>query len=278
MSEEQIPVETPVETTDTVEQPVILNNEGNFNSEWLQGLPDELGNHSIWSKYNNPVDLAKGAINAQKMIGGKLDDFLSSQDANDIAKRNELLGIPKSAEDYNFSLDVPENIELPEGRITEFKELAHSLGISNKAAEELIKFDIEKAGQDLQQIDLDYEAEVQNAEKELREVWKGDAFEYNMSKVAEVMEFLDLGEMMDDPAIGNNTKLIQAIYNKFVPLLDNDTLIEAKNNDNFASIKDQLDDVDRQLMEYEGNTGETGYQKLLEQKSILLNQYAELRG
>lgn len=278
MSEEQIPVETPVETTDTVEQPVILNNEGNFNSEWLQGLPDELGNHSIWSKYNNPVDLAKGAINAQKMIGGKLDDFLSSQDANDIAKRNELLGIPKSAEDYNFSLDVPENIELPEGRITEFKELAHSLGISNKAAEELIKFDIEKAGQDLQQSDLDYEAEVQNAEKELREVWKGDAFEYNMSKVAEVMEFLDLGEMMDDPAIGNNTKLIQAIYNKFVPLLDNDTLIEAKNNDNFASIKDQLDDVDRQLMEYEGNTGETGYQKLLEQKSILLNQYAELRG
>ena len=99
-----------------------------------------------------------------------------------------------------------------------------------------------------------------------------------MSKVAEVMEFLDLGDMMDDPAIGNNTKLIQAIYNKFVPLLDNDTLIEAKNNDNFASIKDQLDDVDRQLMEYEGNTGETGYQKLLEQKSILLNQYAELRG
>jgi hypothetical protein len=278
MSEEQIPVETPVETTDTVEQPVILNNEGNFNSEWLQGLPDELGNHSIWSKYNNPVDLAKGAINAQKMIGGKLDDFLSSQDANDIAKRNELLGIPKSAEDYNFSLDVPENIELPEGRITEFKELAHSLGISNKAAEELIKFDIEKAGQDLQQSDLDYEAEVQNAESELREVWKGDTFEYNMSKVAEVMEFLDLGDMMDDPAIGNNTKLIQAIYNKFVPLLDNDTLIEAKNNDNFASIKDQLDDVDRQLMEYEGNTGETGYQKLLEQKSILLNQYAELRG
>ena len=278
MSEEQIPVETPVETTDTVEQPVILNNEGNFNSEWLQGLPDELGNHSIWSKYNNPVDLAKGAINAQKMIGGKLDDFLSSQDANDIAKRNELLGIPKSAEDYNFSLDVPENIELPEGRITEFKELAHSLGISNKAAEELIKFDIEKAGQDLQQIDLDYEAEVQNAEKELREVWKGDAFEYNMSKVAEVMEFLDLGEMMDDPAIGNNTKLIKAIYNKFVPLLDNDTLIEAKNNDNFASIVDQLDNIDKQLNEYEGNTGETGYQKLLEQKSILLNQYAELRG
>lgn len=278
MSEDtQTPVETPVETTDTVEQPVILNNEGNFNSDWLQGLPDELGNHSIWSKYNNPVDLAKGAINAQKMIGGKLDDFLSSQDANDIAKRNELLGIPKSAEDYNFSLDIPEDIELSDGRITEFKELAHSLGISNKAAEELIKFDIEKAGQDLQQSDLDYEAEVQNAENELREVWKGDAFEYNMSKVAEVMEFLDLGEMMDDPAIGNNTKLIQAIYNKFVPLLDNDTLIEAKNNDNFASVVDQLNNIDKQLNEYEGNTGETGYQKLLEQKSILLNQYVQLK-
>ena len=278
MSEDtQTPVETPVETTDTVAQPVILNNEGNFNSDWLQGLPDELGNHSIWSKYNNPVDLAKGAINAQKMIGGKLDDFLSSQDANDIAKRNELLGIPKSAEDYNFALDIPEDIELSDGRIKEFKELAHSLGISNKAAEELIKFDIEKAGQDLQQSDLDYEAEVQNAENKLREVWKGDTFEYNMSKVAEVMEFLDLGDMMDDPAIGNNTKLIEAIYNKFVPLLDNDTLIEAKNNDNFASVLDQLTDVENQIDNYVGNFSEAGYQKLIEQRGILLNQYTELK-
>ena len=44
MSEDtQTPVETPVETTDTVEQPGMLNDEGNFNADWLQGLPDELG-------------------------------------------------------------------------------------------------------------------------------------------------------------------------------------------------------------------------------------------
>ena len=41
MSEDtQTPVETPVETTDTVEQPGMLNDEGNFNADWLQGLPD----------------------------------------------------------------------------------------------------------------------------------------------------------------------------------------------------------------------------------------------
>ena len=91
MSEDtQTPVETPVETTDTVEQPGMLNDEGNFNADWLQGLPDELGNHSIWSKYNNPIDLAKGAINAQSMVGGKLEDLLSSEDQNDINKVHEL--------------------------------------------------------------------------------------------------------------------------------------------------------------------------------------------
>ena len=40
MSEDtQTPVETPVETTDTVEQPGMLNDEGNFNADWLQVLP-----------------------------------------------------------------------------------------------------------------------------------------------------------------------------------------------------------------------------------------------
>ena len=37
------------------------------------------------------------------------------------------------------------------------------------------------------------------AEKELREIWKGDQFDYQMSKVADALDFLGLGEWKDDP-------------------------------------------------------------------------------
>ena len=61
--QEQIPVETPVETTDTVEQPV-SNDWGTtqWNEGFLQNLPDELGNHSIFKKYQDPTSFIQGAI------------------------------------------------------------------------------------------------------------------------------------------------------------------------------------------------------------------------
>ena len=98
----EAPVEAPVETstqapveTETATQPLdILTDEGKFNEAWKESLPDDLGKHSIWSKYDNVTDLVKGAINAQSQVGKKAEEFWFSEDEKDIARRKEIMNIP----------------------------------------------------------------------------------------------------------------------------------------------------------------------------------------
>ena len=122
------------------------------------------------------------------------------------------------------------------------------------------------------QEDVDYDVSVNDAEAELREIWQGDQFDYNMSKVSEVMEFMGLEELMDDPAIGNNVQLIQALYNNVLPLIDNDELIQQRNNDNFASLSDQLSEIEQKMMQYTGNTSDITYQNWIKERSSLLEK------
>ena len=107
----QIPVETPVETTDTVEQPV-SNDWGTtqWNEGFLQNLPDELGNHSIFKKYQDPTSFIQGAINAQSHIGQKAEEFWRSEDPNDVAVKNEIMGVPQSADQYQYN--IPDDIDI----------------------------------------------------------------------------------------------------------------------------------------------------------------------
>ena len=141
MSEEvQTPEEAPVEVTDTVEQPVnILTDEGKFNEQWRIALPDELGTHSIFEKYDNPIDLIKGSINAQSQVGKKAEEFWQSEDINDVNLKKEIMGIPKNANDYTFEInELPEDTELDEERMGNFKTLALELGLNQKQALTLI--------------------------------------------------------------------------------------------------------------------------------------------
>ena len=71
------------------------------------------------------------------------------------------------------------------------------------------------------------ELSVREAEETLRKEWTGDKFEYNMGKVANVMDYLGLEEFKDDPAIGNNVDFIKAVFENIVPIISEDEIIES---------------------------------------------------
>lgn len=275
MSEEvQTPEEAPVEVTDTVEQPVnILTSEGKFNEEWRNSLPDDLGKHSIWSKYDNVTDLVKGSINAQSQVGRKAEEFWSSEDENDIARKNEIMGIPNSADDYSFEvIDIPEGTELDDERVNTFKELAHSIGLTNEQANELMNWEVEESASSFNQIDKDSEIALAEAEESLRQEWAGDKYEYNMGKVSNVMDFLGLSDFKDDPEIGNNVGFIKALFNNVVPLISDDEIIQQGMDENFATISDQLSVLENDMYSFEGHVGEPSYQKMVKERELLLSK------
>jgi len=274
MSEE---VETPVEAPsveETATQPLnILNDEGKFNETWRDALPDDLGKHSIWSKYDNVTDLVKGAINAQSQVGKKATDFWLSEDENDIATRREIMNIPNEVDGYEITTgEIPEGTELDEARLGSFKELAHQVGLTVEQAQAIADWEIESGSANLQQIEQNEELSVREAEETLRKEWTGDKFEYNMGKVANVMDYLGLEEFKDDPAIGNNVDFIKAVFENIVPIISEDEIIESGVEQNVATISDQLDLLEEEMRNYEGSTSDVTYQQMLKQRLGLLEK------
>jgi|TARA_R100000081_G_C4808925_1_gene169608 hypothetical protein len=270
--EEQTPVE------EVTSQPVdILTDEGKFNESWRDSLPDELGKHSIWSKYDNPVDLVKGAINAQSMAGRKAEEFWTSEDENDIATRNSIMGIGSSAEDYDFNINAPEGIEVDEDRINEFKAFAAENGLSKSAAEALVNWELERASNMIVDEDAEYEQSLHDAETSLREEWKGDSYDYNLAKVATSLDAMGLGDLKDEPGIANNPLFLKLWHDNVVPLIDNDVLIESRQQDNMYTLEDQLTEIRTKLNEYP-NYNDATYQRMMREHEEVLSKMAELKG
>lgn len=274
MSEE---VETPVEAPsveETATQPLnILNDEGKFNESWRDALPDDLGKHSIWSKYDNVTDLVKGAINAQSQVGKKAEDFWLSEDENDIARRREIMNVPSNVDGYKFETgEIPEGSELDDARIGSFKELAHKAGLTNEQAQAIVDWELESGATNLQEMEQAEELSVREAEETLRKEWTGDKFEYNMGKVANVMDYLGLEEFKDDPAIGNNVDFIKAVFENIVPIISEDEIIESGVEQNLATVSDQLDLLEEEMRNYEGNTSDVAYQNMLKQRLAFLEK------
>jgi len=253
----------------------MLSDDGTFTEEWRNSLPDDLGKHSIWSKYTTPEDLAKGAIHAQGFTGKKLQELMESDDPAIIEQRKEIFGVPDSAEDYNIEIpEAPEDFELDEEAVGEFKEIAHAMGLSNEQAQALVEYELARNEFAEQEAEKEYEMLAMEAEQDLREEWRGDEYEYNISRVAECLDYLDLGHLKDDPQLGNNPDFIKAINDKIVPLIKDDAIIASK-NESIATIDDQLVEVERKMYSHP-NTHDSEYQMLTKEYGQLLSKKATL--
>ena len=187
-------------------------------------------------------------------MGKKAEDFWLSEDANDIARRREIMNVPNEVNGYEITTgDIPEGTELDEARISAFTEIAHKVGLTNEQAQAIVDWEM-KAVQNLSDFEQAEELSIREAEDTLRKEWTGNDYEYNMGKVANVMDYLGLGEFKDDPAIGNNVDFIKAVFENIVPIISEDQIIEEGMEQNYATVSDQLSILEKEMDEYEGST------------------------
>ena len=150
--------------------------------------------------------------------------------------------------------------------------MAHELGLTNEQAQAIVDWEVKSGQADLQNIEQAEELSIREAEDTLRKEWTGDNFEYNMGKVSSVMDYLGLEEFKDDPAIGNNVDFIKAVYENIVPLISEDQIIEQGMEENYATVTDQLDLLEEEMRNYEGNTSDVAYQNMLKQRLAFLEK------
>ena len=236
------PQATPEASTSAPEAPKsYFTPDGGWNRE---AFGDDLGQHSIFDKYGNVEDLVKATINKDSLIGKKAEEWWTSDDPEVTSKRMEIMGVPSDASEYSWDLgaDIPEEIS---GKLNErydgFREVFKENGVPKALAEKLIQADAQATINGLEQQAIAEENHRKEVEAELRKEWTGDKYEYNIGKAQNTLEHLGLGDWATNPAFGNDPQFIKDVVEKLVPLVSDDSIIEAKQTQNYATLKDQYD-------------------------------------
>jgi hypothetical protein len=273
---EPIPNPEPTPQPGNIDLSGLISPDGTFSEGFYDALPEDLGQHSYVQKYKSIQDVFKGGINQNQLVGKKAEDFWTSEDEEIVARRREIMGVPKDVSGYEYKVtDLPEGMptDIINQRIEAAKEKFLELGIPAEKAQALLEWDINGAVEQWDGQIASSQASVEQAESELRKEWKGSKFEYNVGKAKNALEHLGLSHWSENPAFGNNPEFIKDVFDKIVPLISDDTIIEARQSQNMATMEDNLNDLETRIYAMPAEEkGTPQYRRLLDQRMEILNK------
>ena len=278
MSEaEQVAEQSVEEAPVAVQSGGWVDTEGKFVEGFREKLPDGLGEHSFLDKFGSVPDLIKWGVNADKLIGKKTEELWTSEEPELMEKRREIMGIPKEASEYAYDpVEMPEEIpqELIDSRIEAMKQHAKENGWSKAQAKNAIEWDLKNTIEQFNDLNEQQARQTKIAEDTLRQDWKGDKYEYNVAKVGEALDYLGLSQFKDNPAIANDPSIVKAVFEKLVPLIDNDTLVESKQSQNPATMEDRLRQLEDDMMNYDGRRTDHKYASWMKEREGILERFS----
>tara|TARA_B100001093_G_scaffold141315_1_gene133773 strand:- start:4779 stop:5612 length:834 start_codon:yes stop_codon:yes gene_type:complete len=186
--------------------------------DWRGSIPEEIRGHKSLQHINDVGALAKSYVHAQSMIGADKvaipGKHATDEDWSEVYRR---LGAPESAEQYNIVHNIPEGEQTDQGMVDWFASAAHAAGLNQMQAQKLADQWNDMAAQGAQSDVVDYEAYVNDVEKELRSEY-GQAFDDKLNLGNGVVsEFGDLDvlelQMADGSYLGDNPNVIRLLAN-----------------------------------------------------------------
>jgi len=142
--------------------------------DWREGLPDDLRDHQALRNISDVPTLAKTMIHAQSMVGAEKiavpGKWATDDDWSQVYTK---LGRPDAADMYEFETG---EAELDQEFVSNFREVAHKAGLSNRQAQELAGWYVSLANEAGPDGGIDVEAAKLEVEAELRREY-GNAFD-----------------------------------------------------------------------------------------------------
>jgi hypothetical protein len=149
--------------------------------DWRASLPDDLRAAPSLTKFADPAALAKGYVEAEKLISRKGAVVPKEGDPPEVlAAWRAAVGVPEKPEDY--SLSAPEGVpaEVWDGeRATAFAGLAHELGLSPAQAKSIAEWAAKDRAGELAKFTSGIEADGRPMEEHLRGEW-GQQYDRNI--------------------------------------------------------------------------------------------------
>jgi len=156
---------------------------------WIESFSPEFRENPAITKYKSPDELAKGFLEAQKLVG-KEKIPLPGENAKpeDWAMVYDRLGRPTKPEEYKLSdVKLPEGLQVEETYVQGFKAKAHELGFNNQQIDGLWKFYTDVQTQAYQKMVEDNQKANTEAEQSLRKEW-GTAYQEKVALATKVLK------------------------------------------------------------------------------------------
>ena len=131
----------------------IITENGGFSDNWKDSLPEELKQEKCFDNIHTLPSLFKSYAAAQKMVGTNkvsIPSENSTQEEWDAFYK--AAGRPDNAEAYSVEqIELPQGISLDDATVKSFRDFAFSHGMSQKAFEDAVKFDLARVSNYQQQ-------------------------------------------------------------------------------------------------------------------------------
>ena len=155
-------------------QPQPVEDAAPIETNWRDGLSDELKMNSALLKFNDVENLAKSYVNAQQMIGAEKiplpNQHASDEEWGEVYSR---LGRPDTPSEYELKYD---NSDAAEESLAAYSDVAHKFGLNNKQAQGLLEWYSGLETQGNQMADDAATFATQEGMDELKKEW-GKAFD-----------------------------------------------------------------------------------------------------
>lgn len=186
------------------------NTQGNNVQDWKLGLPEELQKEPSLGKFLDVSALARGYINAEKLVGADKivlpGKHATDEDWKGIYKK---LGLPEKLDAYEVKM--AEGATLDEAFVGKFKEAAFNAGILPKQAQALADWFVEANKGAEEELGKSRAQSQEQAITGLKKEW-GAAFQSNVLKAQKaVVQYGDaqLVEFLEKTGLGNEPSLIK---------------------------------------------------------------------
>lgn len=267
-------------------------------ASWKDSLSDDLKSEAGLQDFKDINGLAKSYLSAQSMLGNSIR--IPSEDASDEAKQEffekisqvgnitrlpnpedkasidafyNKLGRPEDKDGYK--LDIPENVELDENSLSSFKELAHSIGLTNEQASKLAAFEASR----YQAHEASMQESRVSAEEALKQEW-GNDFNNRLQGAKEMIKVYSdkfpeaTKELVNGPA-GNNPAVLAMLSELYSSLKESGADLPSSSSINYGispgEAKAQIDDIMQNNKHAYFNDADPGHKEAVEKMSRLFN-------
>lgn len=185
---------------------------GGFSDNWKDNLPADLKQEKCFDNIHTLPSLLKSYAAAQKMVGANkvsIPSENSPQEEWDAFYK--AAGRPDSADHYDTkNIQLPQGISLDDATMKGFREFAYNHGMSQKAFEDAVKFDIQRVQamqqQAFQSANNEYEETVSKLQQEY-----GDKLPSVISQCDKALNTFGLTEIFRQHGLLNNYEVIKAL-------------------------------------------------------------------